>query len=92
MLSLLRELGDAGGQAGLSATDSGVELQDSRSVVAPPHWDAASDRDSVSLQAHSVAASQVERTLSEVASSLSAGPPRSGPHDAAYAQIRLDLL
>jgi len=92
MLSLLRELGEAGGQAGLSATDSGVELQDSRSVVAPPHWDAASDRDSVSLQAHSVAASQVERTLSEVASSLSAGPPRSGPHDAAYTQIRTWLL
>ena len=41
-----------------------------------------------SLQAHSMAASQVERTLSEVASSLSAGIPKYNPHDAAYAQIR----
>ena len=35
-----------------------------------------------------MAASQVERTLSEVASSLSAGIPKYSPHDAAYAQIR----
>ena len=39
-------------------------------------------------QAHSVAASQVEKTLSEVASSLSTGLPKHGPHDSAYAQIR----
>merc|ERR1719431_2474034 len=51
-----------------------------------------SDKDSVSLQAHSVAASQVERTLSEVASSLSTGLPKHGPHDSAYAQIRTWLL
>jgi hypothetical protein len=43
--------------------------------------DALSDKDSVSLHAHSMTASHVERTLSEVASSLSAPFPRmpTGP-------------
>ena len=35
---------------------------------------------------------QVERTLSEVASSLSASVTKYNPHDAAYAQIRTWLL
>jgi len=41
-------------------------------------FDALSDKDSVSLHAHSVTASHVEKTLSEVASSLSAPFPRPG--------------
>ena len=40
------------------------------------------------VQAHSVAASQVEKTLSEVASSLSTGVMKHGVQDSAYAQIR----
>ena len=78
--------------------------------MAPSHWDTLSDKDSASLQAQSVAASQVgqtvtkmpkkllyfkykvERTLSEVASSLSASVTKYNPHDAAYAQIRTWLL
>ena len=45
-----------------------------------PAFDTLSDKDSVSLHAHSVTASHVERTLSEVASSLSAPFPRpTGP-------------
>ena len=78
-----------GGDSGIG-THMGVDVGDSRSVVAAAsHWDTMSDKDSVSLQAHSVAASQVEKTLSEVASSFSVGLPRHGPHDSAYAQIRL---
>jgi hypothetical protein len=41
-------------------------------------FDALSDKDSVSLHAHSITASHVEKTLSEVASSLSAPFPRPG--------------
>ena len=91
MLSHLRDLGEA--VAGSGTGDSGIgtglggEVSESRS-----HWDTMSDKDSVSLQAHSVAASQVEKTLSEVASSLSAGLPKHNPHDAAQAQIRTWLL
>ena len=89
MLSHLRDLGEAvSGGGGDSGIGTGVgEVSESRS-----HWDTLSDKDSVSLQAHSVAASQVERTLSEVASSLSAGLPKHNPHDAAQAQIRTWLL
>ena len=96
MLHHLRDLGEAGGVVG-GGGDSGivlgggggggVDVSDSRS-----HWDTMSDKDSVSLQAHSVAASQVEKTLSEVASSLSAGLPKHNIQDAAQAQIRTWLL
>ena len=34
-----------------------------RSIVAPSHWDTMSDKDSASLQAQSVAASQVAQTV-----------------------------
>lgn len=51
-----------------------------------------SDKDSVSLQAHSVAADQVEKTLSEVGEQPLAGFPKHGPHDSPYAQIRTWLL
>jgi len=99
MFNLLRDIGE--NQVG--SADSGIgthlggDVCDNRSIVAPSysHWDTMSDKDSVSLQAHSVAASQVERTLSEVASSLSAGAtgiPKFSPHDAVYAQIRTWLL
>jgi len=96
MLYLLRDMGDGsgsgnGGDSGIG-THLGVDISDSRSVVAANHWDALSDKDSVSLQAHSVAASQVEKTLSEVASSLSVGIPKHGPQDSAYAQIRTWML
>ena len=55
-------------------------------------FDALSDKDSVSLHAHSVTASHVEKTLSEVASSLSAPFPRPGPQDPAYTLMRIWLL
>ena len=56
-------------------------------------FDALSDKDSVSLHAHSVTASNVEKTLSEVASSSLSSPfPTPGPDDPAYAQMRIWLL
>lgn len=55
-------------------------------------FDTLSDKDSVSLHAHSVTASHVEKTLSEVASSFSAPFPRPGPQDPAYTQMRIWLL
>lgn len=96
MFNLLRDIGDSqtgSGDSGIG-THLGGDMGDNRSIVATSysHWDTLSDKDSVSLQAHSMAASQVERTLSEVASSLSAGIPKYSPHDAAYAQIRTWLL
>ena len=58
MLYLLRDIGEnAGPGVGVNGGDSGIgthlgtmELGDSRSVVAANHWDAMSDKDSVSLQ------------------------------------------
>jgi len=99
MFNLLRNMEEnsiGSGDSGIG-THLGGDVCDNRSIVAPSysHWDTMSDKDSVSLQAHSVAASQVERTLSEVASSLSngaTGMPKFSPHDAAYAQIRTWLL
>jgi len=96
MFELLRDVenNQAGsGDSGIG-THLGGDVCDNRSIVATSysHWDTMSDKDSVSLQAHSMAASQVERTLSEVASSLSAGIPKYNPHDAAYAQIRTWLM
>jgi len=96
MFNLLRDLGEnatGSGDSGIG-THLGPDAGDNRSIVATSysHWDTMSDKDSVSLQAHSMAASQVERTLSEVASSLSAGIPKYNPHDAAYAQIRTWLM
>ena len=41
-------------------------------------FDTLSDKDSISLHAHSITASHVEKTLSEVASSLSAPFPKPG--------------
>lgn len=57
-------------------------------------FDTISDKDSISLHAHSMSASHVERTLSEVASSLSSQfPPRSGgPMDPTYSLMRIWLL
>jgi tetratricopeptide (TPR) repeat protein len=55
-------------------------------------FDTLSDKDSVSLHAHSVTASHVEKTLSEVASSLSSPFPRPGVQDPAYTQMRIWLL
>ena len=54
MLYLLRDIGDGGGSgnggdSGIG-THLGVDISDSRSVVAANHWDALSDKDSVSLQ------------------------------------------
>ena len=57
MLHLLRDIGDHLGSAAVNGGDSGIgthlgtmEHGDSRSVVAANHWDAMSDKDSVSLQ------------------------------------------
>ena len=55
-------------------------------------FDTLSDRDSVSLHTHSITASHVEKTLSEVASSVSSPFPRPGPQDPAYTQMRIWLL
>ena len=57
-------------------------------------FDAMSDRDSVSLHAHSMTASHIERTLSEVASSLSSQfPPKpGGGMDPTYSLMRIWLL
>ena len=55
-------------------------------------FDTLSDKDSVSLHAHSITASHVEKTLSEVASSLSSPFPRPGPNDPSYTQMRIWLL
>jgi len=94
MFQLLREVGESNPGSADSGigTNLGIDVCDNRSIVAPSHWDTMSDKDSASLQAQSVAASQVERTLSEVASSLSASVTKYNPHDAAYAQIRTWLL
>jgi len=95
MFQLLRDLVEVqGGSNDSGIGRDGMDVCDNRSVAAASHghWDTLSDKDSASLQAQSVAASQVERTLSEVASSLSTGVPRCSPHDAAYAQIRTWLL
>lgn len=91
MLNLLRDRSDYQRES----TDSGIgEGMENRSVVAASysHWDAMSEKDSVSLQGQSVAASVVERTLSEVASSLSSAMPRYTPQDAVHVQIRTWLL
>ena len=60
MLYLLRDIGESGGSSnGGNGGDSGigthlgVDVSDSRSVVAANHWDALSDKDSVSLQVRS---------------------------------------
>ena len=57
MLLLLRDIGDHLGSVAVNGGDSGIgthlgtmEHGDSRSVVAANHWDAMSDKDSVSLQ------------------------------------------
>lgn len=51
-----------------------------------------SDKDSSSLQAHSVAASRVEQALSEVASSVSSFNPRPGPQRAYMLLMDLWML
>ncbi|KAK5650974.1 hypothetical protein RI129_002003 [Pyrocoelia pectoralis] len=51
-----------------------------------------SDKDSSSLQAHSMAASRVEHALSEVASSISSFSPRPGPQRAWLLQMEVWLL
>merc|ERR1711976_363294 len=57
-------------------------------------FDAMSDKDSVSLHAHSMTASNIERTLSEVAASLSSHcPPKpGGSMDPTYSLMRIWLL
>ncbi len=56
-------------------------------------FDAMSDKDSISLHAHSMTASHIERTLSEVASSLSSHfPPKSGSMDPMYSLMRIWLI
>lgn len=57
-------------------------------------FDTMSDKDSISLHAHSMTASHIERTLSEVASSLSSQfPPKNGVSlDPTYSLMRIWLL
>ena len=57
------------------------------------HFDTLSDKDSISLHAHSVTASHVEKTLSEVASSFSFQmPQKPNPNDPSYSLMRIWLL
>jgi len=94
MFNLLRELADVATPAN-NTNDQGFGGIDgeTRSIVPSySHWDTLSDKDSVSLQAQSVAASQVEKALSEVASSLSTGVPKYNNQEAACNQIRTWLL
>ena len=59
----------------------------------PSHYDTLSDKDSISLHAHSVTASHVEKTLSEVASSFSFQmPQKPNPNDPTYSLMRIWLL
>ena len=59
----------------------------------PSHYDTLSDKDSISLHAHSVTASHVEKTLSEVASSFSFQmPQKPNPNDPSYSLMRIWLL
>ncbi|XP_017770735.1 PREDICTED: tetratricopeptide repeat protein 7B [Nicrophorus vespilloides] len=51
-----------------------------------------SDKDSSSLQAHSIAASRVEQALSEVASSVSSFSPRPGPQRSYMLLLEVWLL
>lgn len=51
-----------------------------------------SDKDTSSLQAHSIAASRVEQALSEVASSMSSFSPRPGPQRAWMLLLEIWLL
>ncbi|XP_040570041.1 tetratricopeptide repeat protein 7B [Lepeophtheirus salmonis] len=58
-------------------------------------YDALSDKDSVSLHAQSITASHIERTLSEVASSLSSSHQfisKENYSSSSYAQMRIWLL
>ena len=59
----------------------------------PSHYETLSDKDSISLHAHSVTASHVEKTLSEVASSFSFQmPQKPNPNDPTYSLMRIWLL
>ena len=90
MFGLLRHLTD---HANSNSTDSGIGTEDNKSMVPSySYWDTLSDKDSVSLQAQSVAASQVEKTLSEVASSLSANWNKNHSQEASYNIIRTWVL
>ena len=55
-------------------------------------FDALSDKDSISLHAHSVSASHVEKTLSEIASSMSSQLLRVNNADPMYSLMRIWLL
>jgi len=91
MFNLLRDIGDSQ----TASTDSGIAGIDGETKSIVPsysHWDTLSDKDSISLQAQSVSASQVEKTLSEVASSLSTGVHKYNNTETSYNQIRTWLL
>ena len=97
--STLNLVNNAGGGAGsydhLNGAGSNIVAGGSlsyRSNPIPAGFDTMSDKDSVSLHAHSITASHVEKTLSEVASSLSSPFPRPGPQDPTYTQMRIWLL
>ena len=64
--------------AGPGVAGGGVGLAPAGGSQGGGGFDALSDKDSVSLHAHSMTASHVEKNLSEVASSLSAPFPRPG--------------
>jgi len=91
MFGLLRTITDS---ANTNSTDSGIVVDgDTKSMVPSySYWDTLSDKDSVSLQAQSVAASQVEKTLSEVASSLSANWAKNHNQETQYNLIRTWVL
>jgi len=90
MFGLLRSITDG---TNSNSTDSGIGIEDTKSMVPSySYWDTLSDKDSVSLQAQSVAASQVEKTLSEVASSLSTNWAKNHSQETSYNLIRTWVL
>ncbi|CAG2056515.1 unnamed protein product [Timema podura] len=71
--------------------DQSDKRSDTRSVF-QLYTSEMSDKDSSSLHAHSLAASRVEHTMSEVASSMSSFTPRPGPQRAWLLQLQIWLL
>ena len=88
------------GGLGIASTAASVQLDygtirssGGMGAGGPSHFDTLSDKDSISLHAHSVTASHVEKTLSEVASSFSFQmPQKPNPNDPSYSLMRIWLL
>ncbi|XP_063224947.1 tetratricopeptide repeat protein 7B [Bacillus rossius redtenbacheri] len=89
MLALWKQLYESQVMAEMASHSE--KQSDTRSVF-QLYTSEMSDKDSSSLHAHSLAASRVEQTLSEVASSLNSFTPRPGPQKAWLLQLQIWLL